>query len=78
MKTNPLIVFVLLIFIIGSTLGFTIGFYAGVNQTIDIGLKFLEANDIMLDIDEQSLKNGVLNYRNQINRCFENAPVLND
>jgi len=68
-----LIAFFIIVFIVGATTGATLGFAWGVSQTIDIGLEFLAANDIELDIDEQSLKNGILNYNNQINRCFEGS-----
>lgn len=74
-----LIFIILIFFIIGFGLGFSYGIKKGVNWTIDIGINFLKAKGIEIDVNENMLKQAIFNYKEQIGTCFnKNAFVWNN
>jgi len=52
---------------IGYGVGYGTGFGKGVAWAVSIGLNFAE-----VDIDEEMLLNGIFQYKNNIQGCFEN------
>ena len=64
-------------FIVGLTFGFCVGFGYGAKaafyECVDIGLNFVD-----IDVNEDLIKQAVFNYKNNINSCFNNAPIFND
>jgi len=59
--------------VIGAFAGYSSGYTAGAIWAIDIGLNFIE-----IDVDEEMLKNGILNYQNRISNCFEKIELKNE
>jgi len=64
------------IFIIGLLIGYSAGFYFGVEAAISLGLNFID-----IDIDRDMIERAVFQYENQIGGCLfteENAFIYND
>jgi hypothetical protein len=55
-------------------LGFAVGYGAGVKATIDyvakVGFKLLELKKIDVDVDQQMIANGLIQYKNNIGGCL--------
>ena len=55
-------------FTLGLFLGLMIGTAQGISWCVDTGLNFLKAKGITLDVDVESIKNGIANYQDRIDR----------
>ena len=64
----------ILILIIISLISFGIGAYYGANKVIgeavDIALRLVELKKINIDIDENMIKRGIMQYYNNIGDCL--------
>ena len=54
-------------------IGFSLGAAQSLDMCIDIGLRLLELNQIEINIDEETIKQGIHNYQNRIAKCFYNG-----
>jgi hypothetical protein len=68
-----LLVIGIIFFTAGFIFGMALGIKQGISWCVDTGLNFLKTKGINLDVDVESIKNGINNYQNQINRCFEDT-----
>ena len=59
------------VLLIGLLLGFVVGFGVGAKTTLTWGIRIAK-NFINIEIDEDMLANGIMNYKNNINKCFKN------
>jgi len=67
---------VMMFFIIGGlcfSLGYGYGFSQGISWAVDIGLNFID-----IQIDEQMIKQGIFNYKNNIGQCFNGTSLLSN
>ena len=69
--------------ILGLLIGFaayTIGFYSGVKFSVDIGTALLKKQGIILELDNEMITRGLIQYKQQIGSCLfmedNNASVL--
>ena len=75
-KLIPTIVIVLIVgVLIGGIIGFTIGVEQGISWCVEKGINCLKIKGIDLGIDSQTLTNGILNYKAEINRCFNETGI---
>lgn len=88
LKTNKklLIAVIIVSLLLGGTAGYitgySYGFGSGVSWSVDVGLKFLQTKGIDIDVDKNMLKNGIMQYKNNIGGCLfageNNASLYNN
>lgn len=64
-ERNKILIALLIILMIGFVCGYVIGFSKGINWAVDIGLNLID-----FEVDEKMIKQGIFNYKNNINNCF--------
>lgn len=52
----------------GFWMGYVTGFGNGINWAVGVGLNLVD-----IDVDEEMLRAGIFNYKNQIGDCFNNG-----
>ena len=79
LKQNKwVVVFIILIFIIGSMLGIVIGWVQALNWGINKAVYFLELKGIEIDIDSVEIAQAINSYKSQIDSAYpqiENASL---
>lgn len=71
-KPYKIIILIMIVGLLCYFAGYTVGFGKGVFWAVDIGLNFID-----IPINETMIKNGIFNYQNHINNCFEKNELKN-
>ena len=74
--------FIILFFLLGMVVGFIVGYTKGLNDMAHwvaekiIFFTEMKGGEVIVDVD--MLTNGIINYKHNIDRCFENAPLYDN
>lgn len=65
-----IILFCFICLIIGSLLGYSVGFTAGLGWAYDKALILLDKQGIVIEFDEQMIATGLWQYHNNVGGCL--------
>ncbi len=62
--------------LIGVMLGYAWGFSSAISWGVHAGVKLIQMQKINISIDEEMIKTGIMQYKNNIGGClFTDAPI---
>lgn len=67
---KKIIALVIIVFMVGSVVGYSIGFTSGLNWSVGKAIYFLELKGIELDINKEEIVYGIQMYKNHFNACY--------
>ena len=69
-ENNKLMIIALGFLLLGFLIGYGMGIKTGISWCVDKGISFLKVRNISLGIDTEQIKQGIFQYKNQIDNCF--------
>ena len=70
-ETHNFLFIIIFIIAVSYFSGVGMGFVQGIDWAVGIGLNFID-----IDVDETAIKQGIFNYQNRIDECFNEERTL--